>query len=352
MKYRSLGRSDLTVSAICLGSMTWGEQNDLSQAMAQLDYAFANGVNFIDVAEMYPVPPRAETQGASERMIGEWLQARNNRSSVVLATKVVGRGERNPGANHIRSGPRLTPEHIQQACDDSLRRLRTDYIDLYQVHWPERHTNFFGRLDYSVNAQHDSASDGVPIGETLEALEDLVRAGKVRYLGISNESPWGLMQYVLAASERGCSRIVSIQNPYNLLNRSFDIGLAEIALREQVSLLAYSPLAFGTLSGKYLAGAKPEGARLSLFERFQRYDSAEAKAAVADYVALAHAHNLDPAQMALAWVNSRQTLGANIVGATTLAQLRSNIDSIHLHLADDVLAGIDAIHRRYPNPAP
>ncbi|GAA5445762.1 protein tas [Microbulbifer sp. NBRC 101763] len=347
MNYRQLGTSNLKVSQICLGTMTFGEQNTAADAAKQLDYVFDQGVNFIDCAEMYPVPPRPETQGLTEEYIGKWLSARGGRDKVIIATKVAGRGEANPGVRHLRSGPRLSRDHVLKACDESLKRLGTDYLDLYQVHWPERQTNFFGCLGY----QH-GGDDGITIAETLNALEELVKAGKVRYIGISNETPWGMHEYLRESVVYGKPRIVSIQNPYNLLNRSFEVGCAEISIREQCGLLAYSPLAFGVLSGKYLGGARPAGARLTLYERFQRYTNDRSATATGAYVELARQFGLDPAQMALAFVNQQPFVTSNIIGATTMEQLRSNIASTELLLDNEQLAAIEAIHQYNPNPAP
>lgn len=345
MQKRKLGHTDLEVSLICLGTMTWGEQNSEAEAFEQLDYAVGAGINFIDAAEMYPVPPRAETQGATETCLGNWLNRRGRRNDLVIASKVAGPGN---GIDYLRGGPRLTRKHIHEAVDASLDRLQTDYIDLYQVHWPDRSTNFFGQLGYRHNA--DEAA--TPIEETLEALSELVQAGKVRHVGVSNETPWGAMRYLELAKERGWPRVVSIQNPYNLLNRSFEVGLAEIAHREQVGLLAYSPLAFGVLSGKYLGGKRPEGARLTLFERFQRYNSKQVEAATQAYAELASKHGLSLTHLALAYVNSRDFLTSNIIGATTMEQLRENIDSTQITLSEDVLKGIEAIHKDFTYPAP
>ena len=346
MHYRALGRSGIQVSALCLGTMTFGEQNSESQAHAQLDLARDAGINFIDTAEMYPVPPRAETQGRTESHIGTWLAARGCRGQMVLATKVAGPADWLP---HVR-GPeaRLDRRNIEAALNDSLRRLRTDWIDLYQLHWPDRQTNFFGQLGFTPQEPDDS----VPLLETLQVLSDLVEAGKIRQIGVSNETPWGLMRFLALAETHGLARMVSIQNPYNLLNRTFEIGLAEVAIREDCGLLAYSPLAFGVLSGKYLNGQRPAGARVTLFERFSRYSNPQAERATAEYVALARRHGLDPAQMALAWVSSRPFTTSNIIGATTLEQLRTNLASTHLTLDDAVVAEIEAIHTRQPNPAP
>ena len=346
MEYRRLGRTDLQVSSLCLGSMTWGEQNSETEAYQQLDYALDHGINFIDTAELYAIPPRAETYGATERIIGNWLQQRHNRDRVILASKVAGPGEWIP---HIRNGEaRLDTRNIRRAVEGSLQRLQCDYLDLYQVHWPDRKTNFFGQLGY----QHDPKDRPTPIVETLSVLGDLVKEGKVRHVAISNETPWGVMKYLNLTECLGLPRIASIQNPYSLLNRSFEIGLAEIAIREQVGLLAYSPLAFGVLSGKYLNQQQPSGARLTRWPDYNRYSTPQAQQATADYVALAQAHGVDPAQMALAYVTSRPFVTSNIIGATTMAQLASNIDSCQLQLSDELLAGIEQIHQQHPNPSP
>lgn len=347
MEYRPLGKTGLQVSAIALGTMTWGQQNTEAEAFEQMDYALDRGINFFDTAEMYPVPPRAETQGRTEAYIGNWLASRKARDRIILATKVAGRGENNPGVQHVRGGPRLNKEHIQQAMDTSLQRLQTDYVDLYQLHWPERDANFFGQLGYS----HGS-DDGVSPHETLEALAELVQQGKVRHIGLSNETPWGVMHFLALAKEFDLPAVVSVQNPYNLVNRTYEVGLAEVSMREQVGLLAYSPLAFGVLSGKYLHGQRPAEGRLTLFERFTRYANPRTEAAVADYVALARKYGLDPAQMALAFVTSREFVTSNIIGATTMEQLKSNIDSATLRLEPELLEELEQIHRNNPNPAP
>jgi len=343
MQTRPLGDTGIEVSRLCLGTMTFGEQNSEAEAHEQLERAVAFGINFIDTAEMYPVPPRAETQGRTESYIGSWLKRRGSRDDVIIATKAAG-----PGLEHIRGGPRLTRAHLHQAIDESLERLQTDYVDLYQLHWPERKANFFGKLGYV----HDQEEDATPLEETLAALKELVDAGKVRAIGLSNDTPWGVMRALHLADSLGLPRVAAVQNPYNLLNRSFEVGLAEIALRERVGLLAYSPLAFGMLSGKYLNGARPEGARLTLFERFQRYTNPQAQAATAEYVRIAQEAGLDPAQMALAFVNSRPFLTSNIIGATSMAQLESNLASESLRLDGEVLEAIEEVHRRHSNPAP
>jgi len=345
MKYSLLGSSDLEVSKLCLGSMTWGEQNTEIEAHQQLDCAVERGVNFIDTAEMYPIPPRAESQGVTESYIGRWLKNRQDRDKLVIATKVTG-----PGRNmdYIRGGPRLTAEHIYQAVDDSLRRLQTDYIDLYQLHWPDRNTNFFGKLGYQHNGQEEST----PILETLEALDELVEQHKVRYIGVSNETPWGVMSYLRLRDKYQLPMIQSIQNPYNLLNRSFEVGLAEIAMREKVGLLAYSPLGFGTLTGKYLSDQQPQDARCNRFKHYLRYTGDTGVRATKAYVELARDHGLEPAQMALAWVNSRSFTTSTIIGATSMAQLKTNLNSLEVELNDEVIAGIESIHQTLPNPCP
>jgi len=346
MEYRKLGRTDIDVSVICLGSMTWGEQNTQQQAHQQLDYALEQGVNFSDTAELYAIPPRAETYGKTEEIIGNWLHKRGKRDDIVLASKVCG-----PGADwlpHIRGGrTRLDRHNITKAIEGSLKRLKTDYLDLYQLHWPDRKTNFFGKLGYL----HDPDDRPTPIIETLQLLNDLVREGKVRHIGLSNETPWGVMRFLQLADCMGMARVVSVQNPYNLINRTFEVGLAEIAHREDTGLLAYSPLGFGVLSGKYLEG-KPSDARLTRWPDYDRYSNPQAQAATAEYVQLARDYDLEPAQMALAYIHSRPFLTSTIIGATSMAQLRTNLGSIDLTLPDSVLEGIEAIHARHPNPSP
>jgi aryl-alcohol dehydrogenase-like predicted oxidoreductase len=347
MIYRPLADTGLNVSALCLGTMTFGEQNNEREAFEQLDLALAAGVNFIDTAEMYSVPPRAETMGSTETVIGRWLAERGCRDQVVIATKVAGPG--GDWLNYIRGGDNhLDRANILAAADASLRRLQTDVIDLYQLHWPERDNNRFGQLGY----RHHDDAEQVTLLETLEALGELVQAGKIRHVGVSNETPWGLMRFLHLAEQHDLPRMVSIQNPYSLLNRTFEIGLAEISHRENVGLLAYSPLGFGVLSGKYLNGQLPAASRLRLFPDYTRYSNPQAQKATHDYVTLAHDHGLDPAQMALAFVTSRPFLTSNIIGATTLAQLRSNLDSIEQTLSDELLDDIEQIHARHPNPSP
>jgi aryl-alcohol dehydrogenase-like predicted oxidoreductase len=346
MEYRRLGRTDLQVSAIGLGTMTWGEQNTEEEAHRQMDLALDHGVTFWDAAEMYPVPPRADTYGRTEEIIGRWLKRHGRRDRLVLTSKVAGPDER---LTYIRDGkPRMNRHHIVAALEASLQRLQTDHIDLYQLHWPDRDTNIFGRLGY----EEDGETESVPLEETLDVLADLVRSGKVRAVGLSNETAWGAMRFLALAEEGRGPRMVSIQNPYSLLNRSFEVGLAEVALREQCGLLAYSPLAMGVLSGKYLGGANPPGSRLATFPQFQRYRGPQAEAAAAAYAALARDHGLDPAQMALAFVTSRPFVTSTIIGATNLEQLATDIASIDVTLSEEVLEGIEAIHRVYTYPCP
>ncbi|CAI2470469.1 putative aldo-keto reductase [Serratia fonticola] len=346
MQYHRIPHSSLEVSVLGLGTMTFGEQNSEADAHAQLDYALAAGINLIDTAEMYPVPPRPETQGLTEQYIGSWIKARGNRDKIVLASKVSGPIRGNDAG--IRPQQALDRKNIRAALDASLKRLNTDYLDLYQLHWPQRTTNCFGKLNY----QYTDEKATIPLLETLEALTEQVRAGKIRYIGVSNETPWGVMRYLQLAEKHELPRIVSIQNPYSLLNRSFEIGLAEISQHEGIELLAYSSLAFGTLSGKYLNGAKPAGARNTLFSRFTRYSSAHSQAAIAEYVALAKKHGLDPSQMALAFVRQQPFVASTLLGATTLEQLKINIDSFDVVLNEEVLQALEEIHSRFTIPAP
>ncbi|OEE51721.1 aldo/keto reductase [Enterovibrio norvegicus] len=344
MQYHTLPHTSLDVSKICLGTMTYGQQNTEAEAHEQLALATDLGVNFIDTAEMYAVPTTPETQGLTESYIGTWLKKSGQRDKRIIATKVAGPR----GVPYIRENMSLDRRNIRQAVEDSLARLQTDYIDLYQVHWPQRHVNSFGQLNY----QHEDENSGVSILETLDALTELVREGKIRYIGVSNETPWGVMNYLKLAEKHNLSRIVSIQNPYNLLNRSFEVGLSEISHHEGVELLAYSPLAFGALTGKYLDGARPDGARCTRWSRFSRYFTEQGQAATRAYVDLAHEYSLDPAQMALAFVNGRSFVGSNIIGATTLEQLKTNIESIDVQLPEALLTRIEEIGATYSNPCP
>jgi len=324
--------------------MTFGKQNTQNEAFEQMDYALGRGVNFFDTAELYPVPATAETHAETERIIGNWFDQRNNRDKVVLATKIAG-----PGAYtaHIRTTG-FSPDSIREAVDGSLKRLQTDYIDLYQLHWPERTTNMFGVRDYSHNPDDSWVENFIPI---LETLDSLIQSGKIRQIGLSNENPWAVMRY-MALAEKGLPRMVTIQNPYSLLNRLFEIGNAEVSMREGVGLLAYSPLAFGVLSGKYRGGKVPKNSRLDLFPRMARYSSKQCKDATECYAKIADDAGMSLTHMALAYVTQQPFVTSNIIGATQMGQLKENIDSISVELTDDLIAAINAVHAEIPNPAP
>lgn len=345
MRYQQLGDSDLQVSELCLGTMTYGQQNSLEDAHQQLDYAIAQGINFIDVAEMYPVPARAETQGLTETYLGEWL-VKQPRDRVIVATKIAGPSRR---LNWMREGPRaIDRANIEQAVNDSLKRLQTDYIDLYQLHWPDRYVPLFGQTRFEL----EQVRETVPIAEQLTVFAELIQTGKIRYLGLSNETPWGVTTFCHTAQQLGLPKVVSIQNAYNLINRVFETALAEACYYEKLGLLAYSPLGFGSLSGKYVK-AQPESGRISLFPGFgQRYLKPNVNAAVMEYGAIAQKYNLSPVTMALAFVRQRWFVTSTIIGATTLAQLQENIASLDVTLSPEILADIDAVHSHYPNPAP
>lgn len=342
MKYRKLGTTDLNVSVICLGTMTFGEQNSEKESHAQLAYASDNGVNFLDTAEMYAIPPRQETQGLTEKYIGSWIKQEGNRNKYIIATKVAG-----PGMEYVRGGSRLTKKQVTNAIEASLKRLNTDYIDLYQVHWPERKSNYFGKLGYT-----ESEDLGISIEETLRALDDAVKSGKIRHAGVSNETPWGVLHYLKLSRDHDLTKIQSIQNPYSLLNRSYEIGLAEISHREKVGLLAYSPLGFGMLTGKYKSSV-PSDSRLGIFgDWFTRYSNEQCINATNEYIEIAKKYNMSVTQMSLAFVNTRHFVTSNIIGCTTLEQLKENIESIDVILDEIIIEEIDAIHDKFPNPAP
>lgn len=346
MQLCKLGQTQLKVSRLCLGTMTFGEQCDLAQSHAILDRALERGINFLDSAEIYPSPMKAETCGDSERHIGAWIKRRGGRDKLVLASKVAGPGGR---IAYVRGGPKLVEKHIRAAVEGSLQRLNTDYIDLYQVHWPARSSNYFGRLGYYPR---DDAG-ATPLAETLAALEALRTEGKIRQVGLSNETPWGLMHALAVAKEQGFAPIASVQNPYSLLNRVFEIGLAEVCHREQVSMLAYSPLAFGLLSGKYRQGAKPAGARLSLWaDYFDRYTQGLVPELAHQYCEAAEEHGVDPAQMALAFVLSRPFIDSAIIGVTSIEQLDHCLDAAELKLDKPTLKSIAMLHEQQPNPCP
>lgn len=348
MEYRELGRTGVKVSSLCLGTMTWGDQNSEGDGHGQMDYALERGINFFDTSEMYAVPPKPQTQGATERIIGTWFKARGTRSKVILATKVAGRSPmtwlRADGAPTEQ-----TPSQIQEAIDASLKRLQTDYIDLYQLHWPDRPVSMFGA---SGLAYKHADGNTVPIEDILGALQTQVKAGKIRHIGLSNETAWGTMEFLRHSSARGLPRVHSIQNAYSLINRVFELGQAEISHRESVGLLAYSPLAQGYLSGKYQKGAMPEGSRKKLFNRLQRYERPQTEPAIDRYLLIAKQHGLDPSQLALQFVTTRPFVTSNILGATTMEQLKSNIDSINVRWSSELEKAVDDAHHAQPNPAP
>lgn len=345
MKYTTLPQTDIKVSKICLGTMTWGNQNTQDEGFAQMDLALDKGVNFFDVAELYPVPATAETYADTERIIGNWFTKTGNRDKVVLATKIAGPGDYTA---HIRTTG-FSKKALNEAVDNSLKRLQTDYIDLYQLHWPERQTNTFGVRDYKHNP-NDKWDDN--FNEILRNLDDIVKSGKVRQIGISNEKAWGTMRYLQESKQHNLPRPITIQNAYSLLNRVFEGDLAEIAHRENIGLLAYSPMAFGVLSGKYIKGTAADNARLKLFPRFARYSGEQATKATKRYLKIAEDNGMTLAQMSLAFVNDRSFMTSNIIGATNLKQLEENINSINITLTEDVLKAIDDVHAAIPNPAP
>ena len=346
MEYRKLGNTDIEVSVICLGTMTWGEQNTFEEVYEQMNYAVEQGVNFFDTAELYPIPPKPDTQGRTEECIGNWFKQTGKRDEVILASKVAGRAPMNWFRGEWTL---LDRENIETAIDSSLDRLQTDYIDVYQLHWPDRRMGTFGAD--GLGYKHYEA-ETVPILETLKVLSDLVKAGKIRYVGLSNETPWGLSEFIKYSEMFDLPRVVSVQNAYNFLNRTYEQGMSEFHHRSQVGLLAYSPLAQGYLSGKYIDGARPEGARTTLFERGDRYEVLGANEAVKSYVNYAKSIGMDPSVMANAFVNSRDFVTSNIIGATTMEQLKLAIGSIDVNLTEEDINQIEAIHRNNPNICP
>jgi aryl-alcohol dehydrogenase-like predicted oxidoreductase len=345
MKYTTLPHTDIKVSKICLGTMTWGNQNTQDEGFEQMDLALDKGVNFFDVAELYPVPATAERYADTERIIGNWFAKTGNRDKVVLATKIAGPGDYTA---HIRTTG-FSRDALNEAVDNSLKRLQTDYIDLYQLHWPERQTNTFGIRDYKHNPD-DQWQDN--FNEVLHSLDEIIKSGKIRQVGISNEKAWGTMRYLEESRAHNLPRMITIQNAYSLINRVFEGDMAEVALRENIGLLAYSPMAFGVLSGKYIKGTAADNARLKLFPRFARYSGEQATEATKLYLKIAEDHNMTLAQMSLAFVNERPFITSNIIGATSIAQLEENIDSINITLSEDVMEKINAVHAQIPNPAP
>ncbi|WP_298754222.1 aldo/keto reductase [uncultured Psychroserpens sp.] len=345
MRYTTLPKTDIKVSKICLGTMTWGNQNTQDEGFAQMDLAIDKGVNFFDVAELYPVPATAETYAETERIIGNWFEKTGNRDKVVLATKIAGPGDYTA---HIRTNG-FSKAALNDAVDNSLKRLKTDYIDLYQLHWPERQTNMFGVRDYNHNA-NDPWTDN--FNEILHNLDEIIKSGKIRQVGISNEKAWGTMRYLEESNTHNLPRMITIQNAYSLLNRVFEGDMAEVAIREEIGLLAYSPMAFGVLSGKYIKGTAADNARLKLFPRFARYSGATATEATKRYMQIAEDNGMTLAQMALAFVTDRPFITSSIIGATSLEQLEENIDSIDITLSDELLKAINEVHAEIPNPAP
>ncbi|MGE8561154.1 MAG: NADP(H)-dependent aldo-keto reductase [Acinetobacter sp.] len=349
MQLKPLANTGILLPEICLGTMTFGEQNSQAEAFQQLEYALDQGLFFWDTAEMYPVPPKPETQGATETILGNWIAERGNRDQLFIASKIAGPSQ---GGSHIRDGQtRFTATEISSAIEGSLKRLQSDYIDLYQLHWPQRPTNFFGKLGYGNTEAHQD-TEVTALEETLSALSDEIKKGRIRYIGLSNETPWGTMKFLHLAEKLGLEKFVSVQNPYNLLNRTYEIGMSEIAQYENVGLLAYSPLAFGYLSGKFRHGARPENARVTLFSRFSRYSNPESEWATEQYAQLAERHGLTLTQLSLAFIKQQFFVTSTIIGATNLDQLKENIQAFEIDLSAEVLQGIENIHRQQPNPAP
>ncbi len=345
MKFKKLGTTDIDVSLICLGTMTWGTQNTEKDAFEQMDYSVSQGINFFDTAEIYSVPPTSESYGKTEIMIGNWLEKRKNRDKIILASKVAG-----PGCNWIRGGENNFDEKkIGEAIDGSLKRLKTDYIDLYQLHWPERSTNFFGRRDYSFD---NKEGDWNSFENILEALEKYIKSGKIRYIGMSNETPYGLSRYLEISKNKGAPRMMSVQNPYNLVNRTYEIGMSEISIREKCGLLVYYPLAAGGLSGKYRNGKMPKDSRMALFKGWERHLNPLAMQAYDKYFKLAKDFNLTMVQLAQSFVNSRPFVTSNIIGATTMDQLKENVESINIEFTDEMMDKVNEIHNNNPNPSP
>ena len=345
MKFKKLGTTDLDVSLICLGTMTWGTQNSEKDAFEQMDYSVSNGVNFFDTAEIYSVPPNSESYGKTEVMIGNWFEKRKNRNKIILASKVAG-----PGCEWIRGGGNNFEEKkIGEAIEGSLKRLKTDYIDLYQLHWPERSTNYFGKRDFTLDNNEGNWNSFESI---LEALKKFIKSGKIRYIGMSNETPYGLSKYIELSKSKNLPRMMSVQNPYNLVNRTYEIGMSEISIREKCGLLVYYPLAAGALSGKYRNGKMPKNSRQALFKGWERHLNPLALKAYDEYFKLARDSNLTMVQLAQAFVNSRPFVTSNIIGATTMDQLKENIESVNIKLSNEIIEKINLIHNKNPNPSP
>ena len=345
MNYRKLGNTDLDVSTICLGTMTWGEQNNQEEAFEQMDFALNQGINFFDTAELYAVPPREETYGHTESIIGNWFEKTKKREKVILATKVAG-----PARDYLRKGENsFVGKNLDDALNDSLKRLKTDYIDLYQLHWPERNVNIFGKLGY-VHKENEWNN----FEQVLENLKKYIDQGKIRYIGLSNETPWGVMNYLKLHKDKNLPRMMSIQNPYSLLNRSFEIGLSEVSIREKIGCLAYSPLASGYLSGKYRNGLFPKGSRMEKYGDFwkYRYNSPNMEKAVEEYYKISKKHNLDLSQMSLKFCEVQNFMTSVIIGATTMDQLKTDVESVNVNLSEDIIKEINEVQKLYPNPCP
>ena len=345
MKFKKLGTTELDVSLICLGTMTWGTQNTEKDAFEQMDYSLDQGVNFFDTAELYSVPPNSDSYGKTEVIIGNWFEKRKNREKIILASKIAG-----PGCNWIRGGRNSFDEKtIGEAINGSLKRLKTDYIDLYQLHWPERSTNYFGKRDYTIDSDEGEWNS---FESVLEALGKFIKSGKIRYIGMSNETPYGLSRYIELSKSKNLPRMMSVQNPYNLVNRTYEIGMSEISIREKCGLLVYYPLATGALSGKYRNGQMPKNSRQALFKGWERHLNPLALKAYEEYFKLAKENNITMAQLAQAFVNTRPFVTSNIIGATTMDQLKENIDSVNIELSDEIVSKINIIHNNNPNPSP
>ena len=345
MNYKKLGNTDIEVSTICLGTMTWGEQNTQEDGFEQMNYALDQGVNFWDTAELYAIPPKKNTYGKTEEIIGNWFKNTKNREKVILATKISG-----PGLSWIRGGGnQYDDKNLNEAVNESLKRLKTDYIDLYQLHWPERNSNFFGKLGY----KHEDKNEWNKFEEILYSLDKIIKSGKVRYVGLSNETAWGLLKFLEISQTKSLPRMLSVQNPYSLLNRTYEVGLAEISIREKSGLLAYSPLAFGFLTGKYRNKQLPENSRMKLFgEKFVRYKTENGQLAIEKYYDIANKHGLDFAQMSLKFCEVQPFVTSVIIGATTMDQLKINIESVNVNLEEDVIKDINEVQKTYPNPCP
>ena len=344
MNYRKLGNTELDVSTICLGTMTWGEQNTQDEGFEQMDYSLDHGINFFDTAELYAVPPKEETYGDTEEIIGNWFQKTKKRDKIILATKVAG-----PARNYLRGGQNsFVGKNLDDALEASLKRLKTDYIDLYQLHWPERNVNSFGKLGYEHKENEWNSFE-----EVLDNLNKHIKNGKIRYVGLSNETPWGAMNYLKLSKDKDLPRMMSIQNPYSLLNRSYEVGLAEVSIREQIGCLAYSPLASGYLSGKYRNGALPKGSRIERdFDFWSRYRKPNTEKAVEEYYKISKKYNLDISQMSIKFCEVQDFMTSVIIGATTMEQLKTNIESVKVKLDDEVIKDINEIQKKYPNPCP